>query len=228
MSANKHLFFDIDGTLLLTGGAGQVAMTETMIEMFGVYDLARLEVHGRTDFSIVTDLFDAHGIELTCEIRETFTESYHGRLPQAMNQPNGRLMPGVAGLLEVLATKAEQFRLGILTGNSKRASDIKLTHYGIHHYFEFGGYGQQYACRNEVAHEALRNCRTTYNDSVSPESVWVVGDTVHDITCARSIGANVVVVETGTGNCRDQLESYEPDAVLKDLSDVKAFLEAVA
>lgn len=220
-----YYFFDIDGTLLLSGGAGRVAMTQVMREMFGLTELHRVEVHGRTDRGIVDELFSKHEIPLDDELRGEFSDRYHELLPASMAECDGYLMPGVVELLERMAA-LPLLKLGILTGNSQSAAWTKLGHFGLDRFFEFGGYGDQHAERADVARQALDDCRRTYADQIIGASqTWVVGDTIHDISCARAIGANVVAVATGGADLQ-LLNEHQPDVLMPDLSNHDDFLLA--
>ncbi len=220
-----YYFFDIDGTLLLSGGAGRVAMTQVMKEMFDLDELHRVEVHGRTDRGIVEELFSKHKIPLDQQRRIEFSDRYHDLLPESMQQCEGLLMPGAVDLLEQLS-ELPKVKLGILTGNSESAAWTKLKHFGLDHFFEFGGYGGDHALRDDVARQTLVNCRNTYPDhTIEPAQAWVVGDTVNDITCARAIGAKVVAVATGGADLAS-LQEHQPDLLLSDLSDHQHFLNA--
>ncbi len=217
----RYFFFDIDGTLLLSGGAGRVAMIRAMREMYGLDELNRIEVHGRTDRSIIRDLFASHDLPLTDDAFDRFKNLYHESLAECIADCQGFLMPGVVEVLEHLAG-TDNVRLGILTGNSGRAAQIKLRAYGLDSYFEFGGYGEFHFDRNDVAREALHACRQRYQPaSVQPDHVWVVGDTIHDIACARAIGANVIAVATGNADL-DSLRNHRPDLVMQDLTGAES------
>ena len=219
------LLFDIDGTLLLTGGAGRVAMQRTMRAMFDLSELALIDVHGRTDHAIISDLFSAHQIELTSETRAEFVKSYHQELAYTISQCDGYLMPGVVELLVELHL-LPNVTIGILTGNSQRAAQIKLQFFKIERFFVLGGYGDDHTDRNRVARTALERCEDHFGASIDGDRIWVIGDTVHDIRCARSIGAKAIAVETG-GGCPEKLQDEEPDLLLPDLTHQKSFLNAL-
>lgn len=223
-----YFLFDIDGTLLLSGGAGRHAMTQVMNEMYQLTELARLEVHGRTDRGIIADLFAKHDIPLTDEIRKQFSERYHQLLPESLKACDGQMMPGVVPLLDWL-TGLPNVHLGLLTGNSKVAAWAKLKHFGLDGYFQdFGGFGDDHAARDDVAGQALASIRTSFGDDSIPGSdAWIIGDTIHDITCSRSINANVIAVETG-GVDPEELSRYSPDRLLVDLTDISGFAEATS
>ncbi|MGI9519820.1 MAG: HAD family hydrolase [Pirellulaceae bacterium] len=222
----RYFFFDIDGTLLLSGGAGRVAMMRTMQAMYGLSELNRIEVHGRTDRGIIRDLFDSHDLHLDDTVFDEFRARYHDSLAECITDCPGTLMPGAVEVLEFLNSTAN-VRLGVLTGNSGRAAHIKLEAYGLRHYFEFGGYGEFHFDRNDVARDALAACREQYHpDAIQPDQVWVVGDTIHDISCARAIGANVIAVATGNADV-SLLSQHQPDLVMEDLTSAEAFISPI-
>ena len=218
------LLFDIDGTLLRAGNAGMKAVHEALVEMFGEVPESKLMVHGRTDHGIMTDVFNAIGKDYQ-QYRSEFDQLYWDKLPSVMEKAGGYLLPGVAELLEVLASVPD-IALGILTGNARVPADIKLKYFGIQQYFSFGGYGDNHSDRNQVAAVAIEAARAQLQGTFDADRVWVIGDTVNDITCARSVGAKVIAVETG-GGTHDELVLAAPDEIFSGLSNVNDFLAAV-
>ena len=218
------LLFDIDGTLLRAGNAGMKAVHETLVEMFGEVQESGLVVHGRTDHGIMTDVFLGIGQDYQ-QHRNDFDQLYWSKLPEVMAKSNGELLPGVSQLLKDLSAEPD-VALGILTGNARAAANIKLKYFGIEQYFSFGGYGDHHSDRNQVAALAVEDARLSLGEAFDREKVWVIGDTVNDIVCARSIGAKVVAVETG-GGTREELLEAEPDTVLSDLAKGGDFLAFV-
>lgn len=215
------LLFDIDGTLIHSAGAGCHAMRVAMRSLYGHQSYPDVPVHGRTDRGIVDDIFEHVGLNFA-DHGKPFSVHYWEHLPSSLTQTNGDVLPGVRPLLDHLASRS-QFALGLLTGNARRAAEIKLNHFGLDKYFRFGGYGDDYACRNEVARQAVESARAFLRDQFDQQKVWVIGDTVHDINCARSIGAKVAVVNTG-GATPEELAAAQPDAHLETL-DLSRFLE---
>ena len=128
-------------------------------------------------------------------------------------------------LLDTLQQR-DDVALGILTGNARQPADIKLVHFGLDHYFDFGGYGDDFPDRNDVAAETATAAQKALGDRFDVSKAWVIGDTVNDIRCARSIGAKVLTVETG-GDCRAALEKSAPDFLLKDLNHVSCWLDSL-
>jgi phosphoglycolate phosphatase-like HAD superfamily hydrolase len=209
------LLFDIDGTLMTSDHAGTNAMATTARELFNIQQIGPLEVHGRCDRGILGDLFDRLDLSYD-EHHEAFCQRYYQNLPASLIANNGRLLPGVKNLLEQLKAR-EDVALGLLTGNLQQAAQIKLSHVGITDFFSFGGFGDHFADRNDVAASAVTAAQAELGDRFDPNKMLVIGDTVNDVRCGRSIGAKVVAVETGGGS-REQLQGAAPDLLLADLS----------
>ena len=216
-------FFDIDGTLLLSGGAGQAAMEAALMAEFQTREEPHgISAAGRTDRAIVTDLLTYYGIESDDAIYERFLGVYLSHLPQHLSSRGGAVLPGVEDVLEGLHAR-DDVRLGLLTGNYARGADAKLRHFGLHHYFQFGGYGDRHTDRADVAREALAAYREHHPECSDDDTLWVIGDTPHDITCGRAIDANVIAVCTGMFNA-EELFQYDPDHLFEDFSDVEQIL----
>src|SRR5262249_50595868 len=146
---------DIDGTLLLTGGAGQKAFAQTLAEDFGITEIIRQVMFaGRSDRAIAMELFRLHGIAESTENWDRFCIGYLGRLEAALVAHQGFLLPGAANLVATLA-KRDDVALGLLTGNVREGAKRKLVHYDLWHWFAFGGYGDDHLHRNDIAASAL-------------------------------------------------------------------------
>jgi phosphoglycolate phosphatase-like HAD superfamily hydrolase len=215
--------FDIDGTLIHTRGAGMAALREGLRAAFGVADPTdQVVVHGRTDRGITRDLFRHHGIDDLPEHWDRFREAYLRVLPEALAQRPGEVLPGIVPLLKTLAGR-DDVAVGLLTGNTRAGARIKLAHYGLDQYFDFGGFGDNHLERDDVAREALAAVVDRLNGNVDLERVWVIGDTPTDVSCGRAIGARVVAVATGN-HTRDELAAAGPDHLANDFSDPEPLL----
>jgi len=215
--------FDIDGTLLDTGGAGQAAMEAAMRSEFdAARPLEGISTAGRTDRAIAADLLQYYKLPADARTFERFTSAYLGHLPEQLAACGGLILPGVPGLLRALADR-DDVVLGLLTGNFREGARLKLKHYRLYHHFEFGGFGDHHLDRDDVAREALAEVHRRLDGQVRLEHVWVVGDTPHDVRCGRAIGAKVVAVGTGLFPIAD-LEAAEPDHLLPDLADPQPLL----
>jgi len=216
--------FDIDGTLLSSGGAGKAAMEKAVCTTFGAPDtLSNVPYSGRTERVIARDLFALHGIPDTRENWERFRAGYLRLLPQYLHSHQGSILPGIAGLLESLRRRTDAV-IGLLTGNTRDGARLKLQHYGIYHYFSLGGFGDDHLDRNDVACEALAVIQGHMEGRARLDCIWVIGDTPLDIRCARSIGVRVAAVATGFHDV-DELRAAEPDLVLENFSDPAPLLE---
>jgi phosphoglycolate phosphatase-like HAD superfamily hydrolase len=216
--------FDIDGTLLRSGGAGKAAMEAALGAAFGVPESsADVPFSGRTDRSIGRDLFRLHGVEYSPENWQRFLEAYLDILPSCLHKHPGMILPGISPLLDRLLTRSD-VTVGLLTGNVREGARIKLEHYGIYNHFAFGGFGDLHWERDDVAREAFQETCKHLNGAVQPERIWVIGDTPLDIQCARAIGARALAVATGWHSV-EELESHKPDLALPDLTDHGCLLE---
>ncbi len=217
------LLFDIDGTLLTTGGCGQRALRGAVRDFFGCEDdLQEIEIAGRTDTSIARQLLRKYNgdEERALEV----LEHYLRHLPTLLPEADGRLLPGVRELLDALHGR-DDVVLALLTGNLHRGAEYKLSHYGVWHYFKFGAFADDHHDRNKLGAVALARARERGHEPRA-ERVYVIGDTPHDIACARACGARAVGVATGSSSY-EALLTAQPDAVLRDFSDLPATLRAL-
>ena len=223
------VFFDIDGTLIDTRGAGSHAMTVALNEEFGVpVDSHGISFSGRTDRSIISDFFRRHGVVDTEAHFERFCDRFIERLQVTLPQRQGRVLPGIVEVLNQL-TASQHVQLGLITGNLRRASRLKLDHYQLSEYFyaagePVGGFGDHHAERDDVARSAV--AELAEQGDADPARIWVVGDTTRDIRCARAIGARVLAVTTGATS-RDELEQAAPDLLLDDMTEAGGWVQGL-
>ncbi len=212
------ILFDIDGTLVRTGGAGKAAMEGALVAAFGVAELRDgVPYSGRTDVAIGRDLLRVHGIDPTPANQQALRDAYLAHLPGSLQAKGGTVCPGVPELLAALAGKPGVM-LGLLTGNVRTGARTKLAHFGLWNFFTCGGFGDDHFDRDDVARSALASARETLGSDVNPADVWVIGDTPLDVSCARAIGANAVAVATGW-HPMEELAGHKPDLIFADLSD---------
>ncbi len=239
MTPRKLVLFDIDGTLVLTGGAGVRALNRTCAELAGHGDaLSGIPVAGRTDQSILADVLARAGRILDertlAELRDRYIthlrEEIDVPVDAVMPPPRGRsaikaVMPGIRELLDALHARPDVF-VGLLTGNFEAGARIKLDHFDLWRYFRCGAYGDDAADRNLLVPIALQRARSMGLPEIAPDDVIVVGDTPHDVACAHAAGAVPVGVATG-GFSVEQLREAGADLVFADLGDTEAFLAIV-
>ena len=221
------VLWDIDNTLLYTGGAGSLAMKRAFESLYGVPDaFGRVEFSGRTDTAIFFDAARAHGLEetnLPSELRR-FHDAYVEHLCTALAETaGGRLMPGIRDLLDVLAGRVD-VRMGLGTGNFRRGGELKLRHYDIGDYFPgtVGGFGEDAESRDAVIAAGIERM----SNGSRPNRVVIIGDTPHDVTAAHANGAFALAVATGRDSI-DELAACGAEVVLPDLSDTAAALRII-
>jgi phosphoglycolate phosphatase len=228
---------DIDGTLILTGGAGQTAFAQTLAAEFDIPEIsADVDFAGRSDRAIVADLFRDHGIESSEENWQRFCRDYVTRLDTALRAHQGQVLPGVGSLLSVLAARGD-VAIGLLTGNVREGARRKLGHYQLWHWFPFGGFGDDHVERCDIAAAALAAAKLHLNGQTSKASaggmgalhgqVIVIGDTLNDIRCGRSIDARCVAVATGHTSS-DELRRGNPDVLVETLEHSEPILALLA
>jgi phosphoglycolate phosphatase len=216
----RLLLFDIDGTLIHSGGAGVHALKSAFKERFGIDDdLHDIEIAGMTDSGIVVSILNKHKIPATNENMSAFLDSYVHFLSLELPRRKGNLLPGVLELLERLKSRPHLV-LALLTGNVSRGAQLKLEHYGVWHFFEFGAFADDHRDRNRLGPFARARAKEKHGREFSASEIDVIGDTPRDIACGKALGARTVAVATGTWN-REQLAEYQPDFLIDDLSNVE-------
>ncbi len=210
------LLFDIDGTLVDTGGKGMDALRKTACEIFGG-DGPPLDLAGSTDLGILESFYIHFGVAATVEQTHQFFEAYHRHLEVSLetDQCEGRVLDGVVELLEDLASHGKA-QLALLTGNTSLGAQIKLKHYGLDHHFTFGAYGSDRADRNLLGPIVLERALAITGNTFHPERTLVIGDTPKDIACAHAMRARCLAVATGKFTA-EELEKAGADWVLGSL-----------
>jgi len=216
----RLILFDIDGTLIATGGAGESAFAEVCRAEFGVLNgTLRLHFAGRTDPSIVRDFFTHHEIEPNPENFRRFFDRYVFQLENLLGQLDGRVLPGVHTWLSALAALTTPPLLGLLTGNIGLGARIKLGHFGLWERFETGAFGDDHEDRNQLARIAHARARIRLGDDLQGDEILIIGDTPRDIECARAINAKALAVATGT-YALNELRAERPDWAVKTLEQI--------
>ena len=223
--SDRLLLFDIDGTLVDTGGAGMAALVDATREVFGD-DGPKLDLAGATDSGLLKNIFKNFGREEDEATSARFFDLYLARLELNLQDScfGGRALEGVISVLDEV--EAAGVSKGLLTGNISAGADAKMRHYRMDHYFSFGAYGDDHYDRNRLGPIALERAAEVYGKSFSPEQVVVIGDTPKDIWCAQAFGARSVCVATGSFT-HEQLVAEGADVVFEDFSDTEAVLAAL-
>ncbi len=223
MVTDRRLYlFDIDSTLITTGGAGGTAMRAAFTALWHDEEpFDGIEFHGRTDRWLLKQALaklQSESAPFEDSLRR-FKRAYFRRLPETLRAKTGQVLPGVPTLLKKLAAD-DQATLALGTGNFRVSAGIKLRYYGIDHHFELGGFGDRAEGRAELIAVAIRSANRKYGRH---PSVYVIGDTVHDVTSAKDNGAIAVGVSTGVVE-EAELSQAGADIVLSTLENASQLL----
>jgi phosphoglycolate phosphatase-like HAD superfamily hydrolase len=216
------LFWDIDGTLITTRRAGMYAWNDSVRELTGLeFDLkTELRTAGLTDYQIAVKTFELLGVAPDPDKIERLVRRYEELLPASLPQKNGYVLPNVRPILEFLRDRGD-VRSYLLTGNTRGGARAKLTYYGLMEFFPDGAFAEDTGTRSTIATRALELARR--GGAIAEGGAFVIGDTPHDIDCARAIGARTIAVATG-GYSVEELEAHDPWRVFSELPPPDAFM----
>lgn len=218
----RLVLFDIDGTLVHTGGAGVKALAKVFATEFGVSDgFERLKFAGRTDVSLVREFFGFHGIAPTPGNFERFFEKYVFWLDHILSGSQTEMCPGVREFISQLKGLPNPPLLGLLTGNIRLGAEIKLRHFNLWNDFETGAFADDHEERDRIAAIARHRGERILGQDLQDDEVLVIGDTPLDIRCGRAIRAKVLAVATGGAKLED-LIVHHPDWAVPNLNNVTA------
>jgi phosphoglycolate phosphatase len=218
----RLVLFDIDGTLVHTGGAGVKAFARTFAAEFKVADgFGHLKFAGRTDIGLVREFFGFHQIESTPENLQRFFEHYVFWLDHLLKESRTEVCPGVWDLINGLQAIPQAPLLGLLTGNIRLGAEIKLRHFDLWDVFKTGAFGDEHEDRGQIAALALERGSRLIGKDLRGDEVLVIGDTPLDIRCARAIGARALAVASG-GSELAELKRHQPDWAIPDLQAITA------
>lgn len=213
----RLLLFDIDGTLLTCGPQVRPWFAGALVEVYGTagaidgYDFA-----GRTDREIVLDLVGDDCPERLARMRKTYLD----RLDRHLDPAAMRLLPGVRPLLDKLVTRSDVV-VALLTGNWQRGAEIKLARLGLASYFALGAFAEDGPGRRDLPPVALARAERHAGRAFRPEEALVIGDSVHDVGCARAHGLPVLAVAT-SHTPAERLAAAGADRVIADLTTLSA------
>ncbi len=219
------LLFDIDRTLILSGGAGRIATERAFEEVFGVSGVwGSTQPDGKTDPAISHEIA---GKILKRrlqpgEYRRLCRKYYEHFRREIPTSERFRLLPGVKKLLGRLSRRKD-ILLGLATGNFETTAWLKLRRGGLDHFFGFGGFASDSADRPTLTRKALLRGTRRLGGKAFCAGVYVIGDSFHDIRAGRKAGAKTIAVATGSAD-RSRLERERPDHLFDDLTDARRFL----
>ncbi|MEK7401298.1 MAG: HAD family hydrolase [Gemmatimonadota bacterium] len=226
----KLVLFDIDGTLLLSDGAGRRAITRALLEVYGESGPTDYHFDGKTDPQIVRELMQLAGLEderIDAGMTQLFTR-YVDCLHEELRAPGHRpcTLPGVPALLNALEEKVD-VTLGLLTGNLRVGAQAKLAAVGLDaDRFRVGAYGSDHEHRPRLPAVALERARAELGIEFHGKHVVVIGDTPADLTCGNGVGARAIGVATGRYSVSD-LAEHDPLAVFEDLTETDSVVRAI-
>ena len=226
----KLILFDVDGTLVLTGGVAVGLMTEVISEVAALpVSWSLSDFVGNTDQNIIHTLLHRNGIgeanvsELTENILKIYLDRLQSELPR-----DGviKILPGVHELLQILK-QDQRFFLGLLTGNMLAAAQIKLSVDRIFEYFPIGAFGDDALKREQLPPFAIQRAEKFYGHFFEKKDIWIIGDSVNDIRCAQSNHIKCLAVASGH-TPKEDLAFHHPTALIDNFKDTDAVLRILA
>jgi phosphoglycolate phosphatase len=225
----RLLLFDVDGTLLLTGGAGRRSLNRAFQQVFGVekaFEGVRLA--GRTDPSLLAEALLHAGVTTRDGDADRFRDAYLELLAAELGKSPAEggdwsdwhsfkgVFPGVREVLDVLGTRDDVF-VSLLTGNYAAGAQVKLAHFGLLEHFRCGAFGEDAKERWQLVEVARARAAAAGSGSVALADTWIIGDTPLDVAAARQAGARSLAVATG-GYSVERLAEAGADVVLPQLA----------
>jgi len=208
---HRILLFDIDGTLVTTGGAGAVAWRRAFEELHGIpADIGKFTDAGMTDPDVGAKTFEAvlHRKPSPVELAQLLQRRLE-RLPEAVAESAGyKVLPGVPQRLRQLSRAGHL--LGIITGNGDGAAFVKLARGDLMRWFTFGAYASAGVDRPGIVRRAVERGEAMLGQDVPSTDIYVIGDTPLDIDAAHAVGCTAIAVATG---------HYDADALRKAGAD---------
>ena len=223
----RLLLFDIDGTLVLTGGAGIRALNRAFCQVVGIVNaLDGIRLHGKTDPAIVREIFSARGALQNADSYDQILAAYVEFLPEEVQQSrNYRVLPGILRFLQDFQGRSD-LAFGLATGNVEAGARIKLARGNLNPFFAFGGFGSDAENRTELVRRAAHNGSRLAGVTIDPNDIFVIGDTPRDIAAGREAGYRTVGVATSDYSTED-LSAAGADLVLSDFErDRNQFLKS--
>lgn len=220
----RLVLFDIDGTLIDSGGAGTRSLNLAFLELFSIENAFHgISMAGKTDTQIMREGLMKHSISVND--LDSVAEAYLRNLEREINNNRRHIKPGIHELLEKLSHMKE-IQLGLLTGNLERGARIKLEPFGLNKYFPTGAFGSDDEDRNRLLPIAIKRFEALCLKKIGIEESIVVGDTPLDVHCSKPYGAVCIGVATGPYSM-DTLIAAGADYVVKDLSDYRTLLQFI-
>jgi phosphoglycolate phosphatase-like HAD superfamily hydrolase len=219
----KLVLFDIDGTLIDSGGAGTRALDLAMKELFSIDNgFQGINMAGKTDTHIIQEGLTKHGISVNGYLN-AMIEAYIKYLQREIQNNRKHVKPGIYEVLENLRLQ-NSIGIGLLTGNLESGARIKLEPFHLNEYFPTGAFGSDDEDRNNLLPIAVERFENLLETNINIENCILIGDTPRDVECAHIHGTKCVGIATGPYSM-NELREAGADYVMKDLSDYQALFQ---
>lgn len=220
------LLWDVDGTLLTTNGAGALAWKLASADVLGEgIELSSLKSSGLIDPQIAHKMCERMQVsrEFISGTKTQLLRTYEKYLRRCLAEGSARLLPNVAEILTRLQ-EAPNIHSYLMTGNTASGASTKVRHFELSKYFVGGFYSDQHMNRADLAKETIRQILKKY-DNLSVSNIYVIGDTPHDISCARDAGVRAMAIATGRGYSAQDLRAHSPWKVYESLPSSEEFVQ---
>ena len=219
----KLILWDIDGTLMYCGSDGTKALNETFRRLYGIEEaFTKAGIGHAMDSAILDWIMESNKLDKGDLNR--VKEEYGKVLQSVLHYNNSkRILPGVKELLEYIHESKESFS-ALLTSNLRSGAEIKLKSVGLEQFFSIGGFGDDYGEKWDAALNGIREAEAYYDIAFEKENIFIIGDSIYDIECAKRIKVKSIGVATGFA-AYEALKNKEPDYLYEDLSDWKKLIQ---
>lgn len=221
------LLFDLDGTLLLTGGAGTRSFERSFLKHYGVtINTQGVRMDGKTDPAIARELLSLYGLPSDDPAVEKILSGYVEALEsEVAASPGYHVLQDVEEALKELSQRKDVV-IGLATGNLEAGARIKLERGNLNQFFPFGGFGSDSEDRTEIVRIAVRRGKEYAKEDFGPADIVVIGDTPRDVDAGKAAGVKVLAVASGSFDL-EALRACFPDAVVKSLSNPSDWLTSL-
>ncbi|MFA5353840.1 MAG: HAD family hydrolase [Thermodesulfovibrionales bacterium] len=223
----KLILFDIDGTIMDSGGAGSRSLDLAFKELFSIPKaFSGITMAGKTDLQIMQEALRKHNLPSENGAIPAVMEVYLRNLKREIGNDEKHLKPGIREALEAIRKEGDRYIMGLLTGNIEEGARIKLDTFDLNPYFPSGAFGNDHEDRNMLLPIAVKRFEALTGRAIEHRNCIIIGDTPRDVHCAKPYGAACIGVATGPYPKQDLVEAGA-DAVMDDLSRTAHLLEAI-
>lgn len=225
MSTNRLILWDIDGTLMHCGSDGTKALNRTFAELYDINDaFEKASIGGAMDYTIIHDIMETFRIDAGDFFK--ITEHYREVLGDILLQnQEKRVLPGVIPLLSAIENQPRSLN-ALLTSNLQIGAETKLKSVGLSNYFKIGGYGDEPGEKWHAAERCIQTAEDHMKTTLSRQEIFLFGDSIYDLDCAKRLGIRSVAVATGWAE-EKKLLACKPDYFFKDLTETHQVLKVL-